>query len=539
MSLLRLTFAYIGGYTALSTKGVSSLLSYKLWHVITFGITYALVLVLVFSALMQIRYLNRALQRFDSTQVIPTQFVLFTLAVIIGSAVLYRDFESTTAAQAGKFVGGCALTFAGVYLITSGRASLPQESELDEEEALSLLQEEPLQERPQWGPDQDISRPKPDRISSVRKHHSRSPARSLLDEDIEDDDGSIRSPHLGLSRSPSTRLHSVSTSSLASPNQGIHSPSSPSAPHSLTENPWLASDEQQLGTTTSGLAQTSHAEQSPRTRDGYPPAPSVLLRFPSAPGHAESPSGGDAGGAPISPYQRTQTADEPSRGLTPRHTAPHTPPSISRKRHSISKRLAPKPLLAPLSSGLNAIVAESLRRRGSGEHPSPTRRNSSTLGRSKGKRRIYTDELEGDIADESAIEATPNRDNDDDHDIIRSKGQSTGRGRGNVAPTGSPSRRQSNMAGDNSYTHQGQSTLDPGTTQEDNSRTTGQGADRVRKHHRVRSFSDSWRDGIAWLSNTGGDERERKKRRKGDAADPDDEHDTEDERPRQQSADDG
>ncbi|KAF2093924.1 DUF803-domain-containing protein, partial [Rhizodiscina lignyota] len=110
-----------GGYTALSTKGVASLLSLTLFRALTFPVTYLLAFILFSTAVMQIRYLNRALQRFDSTQVIPTQFVLFTLSVILGSAVLYRDFERTKAENAGEFIGGCALTFAGVWLITSGR----------------------------------------------------------------------------------------------------------------------------------------------------------------------------------------------------------------------------------------------------------------------------------------------------------------------------------------------------------------------------------------------------------------------------------
>lgn len=42
---------------------------------------------------MQIKYLNRALQYFESTTVIPTQFVLFTISAIIGSAVVYKDFD--------------------------------------------------------------------------------------------------------------------------------------------------------------------------------------------------------------------------------------------------------------------------------------------------------------------------------------------------------------------------------------------------------------------------------------------------------------
>lgn len=110
-----------GGYTALSTKGVASLLSYRLWRTLTFPITYLLVAVLVITAILQIKYVNRALQRFDSTRVIPTQFVCFTIFVIVGSAVLYRDFESATPASAAQFVGGCGLTFLGVWCLTSGR----------------------------------------------------------------------------------------------------------------------------------------------------------------------------------------------------------------------------------------------------------------------------------------------------------------------------------------------------------------------------------------------------------------------------------
>ncbi|KAJ2905953.1 putative magnesium transporter NIPA7 [Zalerion maritima] len=118
-----------GAYTALSTKGVSSMLSSTLFGAFATPVTYALIFVLLVTAIMQIRYLNKALQRFDSTQVIPIQFVLFTLSVILGSAVLYRDFEQTTAEQALKFVGGCLLTFFGVFLITSGRPPADDDDE--------------------------------------------------------------------------------------------------------------------------------------------------------------------------------------------------------------------------------------------------------------------------------------------------------------------------------------------------------------------------------------------------------------------------
>ncbi|KAL8370470.1 hypothetical protein RB595_000713 [Gaeumannomyces hyphopodioides] len=138
-----------GAYTALATKGVSSMLSSTLLGAFTTPVTYALLFVLLGTAVMQVRYVNKALQRFDSTQVIPIQFVIFTLSVIIGSAVLYRDFEKTTGDQAVTFVGGCLLTFFGVFLITSGRASHHEDEEgLSDvegiEETIGLHEQDPV-----------------------------------------------------------------------------------------------------------------------------------------------------------------------------------------------------------------------------------------------------------------------------------------------------------------------------------------------------------------------------------------------------------
>ena len=89
------------------------MLSYTLFRALTFPVTYLLVTILVFTAVMQIKYVNRALQRFDATQVIPTQFVMFTLSVILGSAILYRDFERTRGDDAGKCHWGLRLDFHG------------------------------------------------------------------------------------------------------------------------------------------------------------------------------------------------------------------------------------------------------------------------------------------------------------------------------------------------------------------------------------------------------------------------------------------
>lgn len=112
--------ALFGGFTVLSTKGVSSLLSLgKPLELIRFPITYALLAILVSTALGQVTFLNRALQRFDSREVIPTQFVSFTISAIVGSAILYQDFADMDANQLINFLFGCLTTFAGVLLLTN------------------------------------------------------------------------------------------------------------------------------------------------------------------------------------------------------------------------------------------------------------------------------------------------------------------------------------------------------------------------------------------------------------------------------------
>ncbi|GAB5587872.1 hypothetical protein Unana1_02772 [Umbelopsis nana] len=113
--------ALYGAYTVLSTKSVSSLLSLTFYKMFAYPVSYVLFLVLVLTAVIQIKYLNKALQRFDATAVIPTQFVLFTVSAIIGSAVLYRDFDDVNAQQMARFGFGCILEFLGVYLITANR----------------------------------------------------------------------------------------------------------------------------------------------------------------------------------------------------------------------------------------------------------------------------------------------------------------------------------------------------------------------------------------------------------------------------------
>ncbi|KAJ7068124.1 DUF803-domain-containing protein [Mycena amicta] len=109
--------ALFGGFTVLSTKAVSTLLTMEWFEMFTKWITYPTVAVLILTGVGQIRYLNRALMRFDGKVVIPIQFVLFTISAIVGSAVLYGDFKKASFHQLVTFLYGCAATFTGVFII--------------------------------------------------------------------------------------------------------------------------------------------------------------------------------------------------------------------------------------------------------------------------------------------------------------------------------------------------------------------------------------------------------------------------------------
>lgn len=55
----------------------------------------------------------------NEQRVIPCQFCTFTISTIIGSAVLYRDFERMQPATITTFILGCLLTFLGVWITSS------------------------------------------------------------------------------------------------------------------------------------------------------------------------------------------------------------------------------------------------------------------------------------------------------------------------------------------------------------------------------------------------------------------------------------
>lgn len=127
-----LLVALLGSLTVISAKAVSSMINITLSGYSQLGhpLFYVMLIVMIGTAIAQVKFLNRAMQSFDATVVVPTNFVLFTISAIISGIVLYKEFYGLTFLEIFMFLFGCVLSFVGVYYITSERKKEESDEQL-------------------------------------------------------------------------------------------------------------------------------------------------------------------------------------------------------------------------------------------------------------------------------------------------------------------------------------------------------------------------------------------------------------------------
>lgn len=276
---------------------------------------------------MQIKYVNRALQRFDSTQVIPTQFVLFTLSVILGSAILYRDFEKKPGDDAGEFVGGCLLTFIGVWLITSGRQdSNGTDSDTDtlENGSGEIATEEGMGK------------------------HSELPYGFIRDGSM----GDVSSHQVKADR---IRTNQEPTGTQASTASETHtSRLGPQMPNEQPSYEWSVSEPSVT------VPRLKSAKSADDTVSYELPSQSILRPAKEDQDEIEHPMTDQQHPDPTkSKAARFIPATPPAHGNSLRRPTPDRGGSLARRSFA---NMVPGPLTSPLSSSLSAVVADSLRR---------------------------------------------------------------------------------------------------------------------------------------------------------------------------------
>ena len=92
--------------------------------------------------ILQMNYLNKALDLFNAALVSALYFVFFTTFVIVAAVILFRDWKDMSAVDVASQICGLVICFAGVYIITREKrnhsdrkksALLPECKESDEE----------------------------------------------------------------------------------------------------------------------------------------------------------------------------------------------------------------------------------------------------------------------------------------------------------------------------------------------------------------------------------------------------------------------
>ena len=114
----------ISSITVAATRGFAALLR-ELFsdpaNIIGEWLFWVLLLVIVITAVSSALYLNRAMQHFGNSEVVPIYYCTFTVASILGGALIYDELGDISAEQATFFGIGISCAFFGVALLMSGR----------------------------------------------------------------------------------------------------------------------------------------------------------------------------------------------------------------------------------------------------------------------------------------------------------------------------------------------------------------------------------------------------------------------------------
>ncbi|XP_069126089.1 NIPA-like protein 2 isoform X1 [Argopecten irradians] len=114
----------IASFTVICAKGLSGMIQLSFAGNSQFGhpIMYAMAIIMILTAVIQVKFLNEAMKSFESTVVVPTNFVFFTISAIVAGIVFYKEFWGLNGLEICMFLVGCLMSFVGVYFITMNRS---------------------------------------------------------------------------------------------------------------------------------------------------------------------------------------------------------------------------------------------------------------------------------------------------------------------------------------------------------------------------------------------------------------------------------
>ncbi|CAL1526851.1 unnamed protein product [Lymnaea stagnalis] len=111
----------LGSFTVMGCKGVGTAINATVrgHNEFTNWITYVLLGVIIVCIILQLNFLNKALDTFNTAVVTPIYYVFFTSFVITGSAILFQEFQHMGALDIVGFLCGFLTIIAGIFLLNA------------------------------------------------------------------------------------------------------------------------------------------------------------------------------------------------------------------------------------------------------------------------------------------------------------------------------------------------------------------------------------------------------------------------------------
>ncbi|KAL9404380.1 hypothetical protein Peur_001352 [Populus x canadensis] len=109
----------MGSITVMSVKalGIALKLTFSGSNQFIYYQTWLFTIVVVFACLLQINYLNKALDTFNTAVISPVYYVMFTSLTILASMIMFKDWDSQSASQIVTEVCGFITILSGTFLL--------------------------------------------------------------------------------------------------------------------------------------------------------------------------------------------------------------------------------------------------------------------------------------------------------------------------------------------------------------------------------------------------------------------------------------
>jgi hypothetical protein len=113
----------LGSFTVMGCKGIGVAIRQTIHgdNQFTDWMTYVFLAVVFICILVQMNFLNRALDIYNTAVVTPIYYVFFTTCVIVASIVLYKEFLTMSIKEIFGFICGFLTIVTGIFLLNAFR----------------------------------------------------------------------------------------------------------------------------------------------------------------------------------------------------------------------------------------------------------------------------------------------------------------------------------------------------------------------------------------------------------------------------------